>query len=231
MWLTNWASVFLSLPRADKEPILSPLRSQWCNPLSSRTWKSLRSVGSWAQRWQEGWRSSFPAGRRSELPVITPGYGRTQALGLPVPCHFGHHDTFSAKATFRVNAEPATRTHGQVPVYTPELGGAPGAQRTSGVSLCECVKGREAHGASLPTPSPHVNTQIWARTQAWGGQRGSPDRTAGAWALGCPTSLTTQFSPSLLITPSDPHCKPILGTWRPWKAGSWMRKTGAPRKP
>lgn len=63
-------------------------------------------------------------GWRSEL-AINSGYGRTQALRLPASC-LSHHDTFSAKAaTFRAKAGPATRTHGQVPIYTPECCGAP----------------------------------------------------------------------------------------------------------
>lgn len=62
-------------------------------------------------------------GWRSELLAMA---GRTQALGPPSLCFFSHHDTFSAKAIFfRAKAGPATRTHGQVPVYTPERGGAP----------------------------------------------------------------------------------------------------------
>lgn len=51
--------------------------------------------------------------------------GRTQALGPSSLYLLSHHDTFSAKAIFfRAKAGPATRTHGQVPVYTPECSGA-----------------------------------------------------------------------------------------------------------
>ncbi|XP_045434860.1 uncharacterized protein LOC123652032 isoform X1 [Pipistrellus kuhlii] len=81
-------SVFLSLPRADQKPLLSPWRSQWCSLLSRRTWKNLevlcaqpRSVGSWAQRWQEGWRNSFPAGRRPNPQPVPQGVGGPKLLG------------------------------------------------------------------------------------------------------------------------------------------------------
>lgn len=76
-------------------------------------------------------------GWRSKIAAITPGCGRTLALGLPASSHLSHHDTFSAKATlFRAKAGLATRTHGQVPVYTPERDRAPRAQRPRRVRLC-----------------------------------------------------------------------------------------------
>lgn len=88
MRLTTRASVFLSLLGADEEPVLSPLRSQRCSLLRRRIRKTLRSLGSWAQRrqagWQEDWRnSSFPAWGETEPPAIAPGRGRTQASGPP----------------------------------------------------------------------------------------------------------------------------------------------------
>lgn len=67
-------------------------------------------------------------GWRSELLAITLGawQGGLRPLGHLASASSGHYDTFSAKDIFfRAKAGPATRTHGQVPVYTPEHGGAP----------------------------------------------------------------------------------------------------------
>lgn len=111
-----------SRQKAHSEPVEEPV----VQPVEQENLEDPQVCGELGTEVAGGLETFFlPCWEETELPANAPGCGRTQALGLPAPCHFGHHDTFSAKATFfRLTAGPATRTHGQVPVYTPELGGA-----------------------------------------------------------------------------------------------------------